>query len=377
MEVNSEFKNKIPIIKEANDKIFNSLLKNSEITNNIIFVYTPPKVGSTSLVSSIRICASHKFSIIHLHDEIMLRFFTGINNVTINEIIKYNSYIGKNVYVIDVYRTPVERKMSEFFEKISPYHFNNSEENINNYNIIRIINRFNKVFPYLAIGDHYSDKFDIPKPVSFNFSNKYLSIKDNNVNYIKLRLKDSHHWGEILTKLLNTEIIIIKDYQTDNKVIGSLYKKFKDQYRLPCNYLEIIKNDTYLLYYYSEQERNEYLNMWSQKTSINVDPYTEEEYKFYVNLYMENQVYNDCQLEHYIDNGCLCQGCSLKRCKILENVKKCMYTNEKIIHNVVINEINNNKQELIKTIISHKIKKKEKHILKTAFKTHLNRMKGV
>ena len=88
--MNSEdFKNKLLKIKEANDKIFGSLLKNTELYNNIIFIYTPPKVGSTSLVSSIRISASNKFSIIHIHDEIMLNFFTGINSITINEIIQY------------------------------------------------------------------------------------------------------------------------------------------------------------------------------------------------------------------------------------------------------------------------------------------------
>ena len=86
-----DFKDKLSQIKEANDKIFSSLLKDTETYKNIIFIYTPPKVGSTTLVSSIRISASHKFSIIHIHDEIMLNFFTGINSVTINEIIQYNS----------------------------------------------------------------------------------------------------------------------------------------------------------------------------------------------------------------------------------------------------------------------------------------------
>ena len=198
----AKFKNKLSQIKEANDKIFSSLLKDTEIYNNIIFIYTPPKVGSTTLVSSIRISASHKFSIIHIHDEIMLNFFTGINSVSINEIIQYNSYIGKNVFVIDIYRTPIERKFSEFFEKISPYHFNNSEENINNYSIKRVTDRFNKVFPYLALGDHFMEKFNIPIPESFDNINNFLLIKNNNINYIKLRLKDSDKWGKILSQIL-------------------------------------------------------------------------------------------------------------------------------------------------------------------------------
>ena len=346
--MNSEdFKNKLLKIKEANDKIFGSLLKNTELYNNIIFIYTPPKVGSTSLVSSIRLSASHKFSIIHIHDEIMLNFFTGINSITINEIIQYNSYVGKNVYVIDVYRTPIERKFSEFFEKISPYHFNNSEENINKYSIKRVTDRFNKVFPYLALGDHYIDKYSIPIPESFDNINKFLNIKYNNINYIKLRLKDSDKWGKILSEILSTEIIIVNDYETNSKIIGSLYSTFKNEYKLPSNYLEIIKNDKYLMFYYSEEERKNYLNLWKNKLSEPVISYTESEYLFYVNLNLENQFYNDLQLEHYIDNGCLCKGCSIKRAKMLEKAKKGIAIKEKIIHNKIVNEIIDNKNKTI------------------------------
>ena len=361
------FENKLQQIKAANDKIFSSLLKDTELYNNIIFVYTPPKVGSTSLVSSIRISASHKFTIIHIHDEIMLNFFTEINSVSINEIIQYNSYIGKNVYVIDVYRTPIERKISEFFEKLSVYHFNNSEENITKYNIKRIIDRFNKVFPYLALGDHYIDKFDIQIPNTFDFINNFLNINNNNITYIKLRLKDSNNWGSILSKVLCTEIVIVNDYETSNKIIGSLYTIFKNQYKLPSNYLEIIKNDKYLQFYYSEEERNNYIKLWSNKLSDSVLPYSNSEYIFYVNLNLENQFYNDVQIEHYIDNGCLCKGCSLKRKEIFEMAKKGIIIKEKINHTQIINEIIDNTNKKInninKKIIINKNKNKFKNPL--------------
>ena len=361
-----DFKNKLSQIKEANDKIFGSLLKNTEIYNNIIFVYTPPKVGSTTLVSSIRVSASHKFSIIHIHDEIMLTFFTGISSVSIDEIIQYNSYIGKNIFVIDIYRTPVERKMSEFFEKISPYHFNNSEENINNYSVKRVIERFNKVFPYLALGDHYIDKYNIVVPESFDNTKNFLFIKNNNINYIKLRLKDSDKWGKILSEILCTEIIIVKDYETNNKIIGDLYSKFKNDYKLPSNYFEIVKNDKYLQFYYSEEERNSYLNLWANKLSEPVLSYTESEYLFYVNLNLENQIYNDLQSEHYIDNGCLCKGCSSKRKIIFEKAKKGIIITDKIIHNETVNEIISNNNKIINKIIN---KNKNKNKLKRTLNT--------
>ena len=355
-----DFKNNLSQIKEVNDKIFGSLLKDTEIYNNIIFVYTPPKVGSTTLVSSIRISASHKFSIVHIHDEIMLTFFTGINSVTINDIIQYNSYIGKNVFVIDIYRTPIERKMSEFFEKISPYHFNNSEENINNYSVKRVSERFNKVFPYLAVGDHYIDKYNIPIPESFDNTKNFLLHKNNNINYIKLRLKDSDKWGKILSEILCTEIIIVSDYETNNKIIGGLYSKFKNEYKLPSNYFETIKNDKYLQFYYSNEEINCYLNLWANKLTESVISYTEPEYLFYVNLNLENQIYNDLQSEHYIDNGCLCKGCSSKRKIIFEKAKKGIKIKEKINHTEVVNEIIDNKNKIINKIIN-KINDKNKN----------------
>ena len=153
--------------EEVLNKLFNTQ------SPNYVFIYTPPKVGSTTLVSSLRISLGKSFNIIHIHDDIMLSVLTGVNNVTVNEIINYISQKGNNVYVIDVYRTPIERKMSAFFEKLSPYHFNNSDENINNYSINRVSNRFNKLFPHLSIGEHYFDKFDIANPTPFDFEKKY------------------------------------------------------------------------------------------------------------------------------------------------------------------------------------------------------------
>jgi hypothetical protein len=126
-----------------------------------------------------------------------------------------------------------------------------------------------------------------------------------------------------------------------------LYSTFKNEYKLPSNYLEIIKNDKYLMFYYSEEERKNYLNLWKNKLSEPVISYTESEYLFYVNLNLENQFYNDLQLEHYIDNGCLCKGCSIKRAKMLEKAKKGIAIKEKIIHNKIVNEIIDNKNKTI------------------------------
>jgi hypothetical protein len=318
------------------EEIINKLFSNK--IKQFIFIYTPPKVGSTTLVSSLRISVGNLFNVIHIHDDIMLNVLTGVKDVTVNEIINYLSQQGNTVYVIDVYRTPIERKMSEFFEKISPYHFNNTEENINNYSIKRVTDRFNKLFPHLAIGDHYCDKYNIENPIPFDFNKKYTIQEINNIKYIKLRLCDSKIWNLILSEIFKKEIILINDYQTNDKGISQLYKKFKEQYKLPLNYFELIKNCNHLKFYFSEEERNKYLTLWMNNTTDNFIPYTREEYNFYVNMYLENQYINDIQTEHYIDNGCLCSNCTKARQEIFIRAKKGEKIYNKIIHQDVINK---------------------------------------
>ena len=302
-------------------------------SDGYVFIYTPPKVGSTTLVSSLRVSLGNAYSIVHIHDEIMLNVLTGVADVSINEIIEFLSSSGKKVYVIDVYRTPIERKMSEFFEKISPYHFNNREENINNYSIKRVSERFNAVFSHIGNGDHYLDKYNIGPPPPFDFKKKYTLQKTGNTTYVKLRLCDSSMWAHALTSIFASTIVIITDYQTDSKGIGELYKRFKCEYKIPSNYLNDIKSCKSLKLYYNEREREEYLNMWQKRVGDSCAPYTPEEYKFYMTLCLENQYINDIQAEHYIDQGCRCPMCSSKRRELFVRVKNGERPRERIIHN--------------------------------------------
>jgi len=316
-------------------------------SNNYIFIYTPPKVGSTTLVSSLRVSLGKSYNVIHIHDEVMLSVLTGIDGIKVNDIIHYLASIGKNVFVIDVYRTPVERKMSEFFEKISPYHFNNNEENINHYSVKRVAERFNKIFPHIENNDHYFDKYNIGEPIPFDFVNKYTIQKENGINYVKLRLCDSQQWAGILSTIFENDIVLVTDYETSAKKIGDLYTRFKAEYKLPVNFLKSIENCKYFNFYYNDQERKNYLNMWKNNSCEQVFSYTRSEFVFYMQICFENQYINDVQIEHYIDNGCFCKFCSLKRRDIYFRCKNGETKFDKIIHTEVIHEV---KQERTKKI---------------------------
>jgi len=317
-------------MEEAIDKLFKL-----EHIQTYVFVYSPPKVGSTTLVTSLRLSLNKTYGVIHLHDEVMLNVLTGVSNISINDIIAHLSNKGKTVYVIDVYRTPIERKMSEYFEKLAPYHFNNTEEQLKTYDINKIINRFNKLFPHLENGDHYLDKYPV-KAVPFDFQNKYTIQKDphTGVLYIKLRLMDSSLWGSILSNVFQKDVVIATDYLTRTKVIGELYERFKETYRLPSNYLELVSNDNAFNFYLSEEERKEYLKKWGLHTGDDAVSFTKNEYEMYMNVCLENQYINDFQTDHYIDGGCYCERCDKERRRIFNKLKggEKLSTTDKVIH---------------------------------------------
>jgi len=345
----------IEIIKQCNDRIFTTdIIKQY---NSIIFIYTPPKVGSTSLVSSLRLSASNQFLTIHVHDEKMLNVLTSYdtsNTVTINDIIEYNAFIGKNVYVIDVYRNPIERKISEYFEIVANFHFNNIENNMNKYNLDLIIRRFNQIFPYIGEGDYYFEKYPIQVPTEFDFQKKFLFTVNQNIKYIKLRLLDSNIWGDILSSILNTEIIIIKDYETENKVIGKLYKDFKNNYKIPSNFLENIKNSPYFNYYNSSLEKDNYLSYWNNNITNEFVPFNSNEYNLYKEISKENQYYNFIQRNHYLDFGCICKSCFFKRRHIINKIKSGFKNVDlKIIHEEVVAEKKIKKVKVISNICNN------------------------
>jgi len=345
-ENNNEITEKINFLKYVNEILH---ITRSRL-NKIIFVYSKPKVGSTSLVTSIRMFASHLFMVVHIHDEEMLHVLGNIKNITINDIISYNQSIGKEVYVIDVYRSPIEVKISAFFEKIDSYHFNNFCSEINKYNMERIINRFNKIFPYIGTGDHFLDTYNIPIPEMFDHDTKYLLVENEGIRYIKLRLKDSGIWDTILSKLLCVNIRIVTDYETANKPIKECYLKFKEKYKIPSNFLEDLSKCKYLNYYYSKEELAEYIEQWASKSGNIFESFTKDEYDLYEYISLENSHMDIVQSRHYLDEGCTCKACSIKRYKITQKILKGELVDEVVIHEDAKNELILNRLERVKKV---------------------------
>jgi len=319
-------------LKYANEKLLIKDNSQEERYNNLIFLYCPPKVGSTSLVTSLRIFACEKFHIMHLHNDKMLKQLYDVD-VTINDIIKYNSSLGKNIYVIDIYRLPIEHKISIFFEKLEKYHFNNSVENIEKYPIEKLIRRFNMLFPHLGNNDYFRKEYSITYPKNFDFEKKYSIVKNGNIRYIKLRLIDSStQWSNSLKEILDTDVKIMRDYETSEKSIGIVFKKFVENYKIPKNLLQSVKEDSSFYYYNTKEDVERYLNNWGEKTSTSIVPYTKEEYILYDAISLENKYMNEVQNDHYLDCGCLCETCREKRKKLRDKLFNGEHVDMRIKH---------------------------------------------
>ena len=183
------------------------------------------------------------------------------------------------------------------------------------------------------------DVYDIPLPQSFDLQNKYLLLEYNGIKYIKLRLKDASTWSTILTNIFGQQICTVKDYESINKPIKDLYTQFKTNYRLPSNFLSDIMNCKYLNYYYSPNEIQEYIGQWTVNITHSFTPYTENEYKMYEELTIENAHLDYVQINHYMDEGCLCKACFMKRQQMATQLIHGQSVTDRVVHIEAKNEL--------------------------------------
>lgn len=320
--------------------IIQKLIGTDPVQSKLLLVYCPPKVGSTTVVSSTRLSASDKYLVIHLHDDSVLRYFDKDVDKKIYEseveseiihkplMIKFIEEVSKiftKVIVLDIYRNPLEQMISNYFENLQKLHFNNTEDNISNYSVSLLIRRFNNIFPHILCEDYYRTKYGFNLDElqnNFNYINNYIRVIKENVEYVKIRMNDSENWGSILTEILNVPITIFKDYETKNRPIKTIYETFKMEYKLPCNYVEILTELPDINNYMNEPEKLEYIEYLNNISSPEIwEPYTKHEYDLYISISLENQIYGCIQYHHYKDDGCLCIACKNQRNIVLSKIR--------------------------------------------------------
>jgi hypothetical protein len=233
----------------------------------------------------------------------MLHYLTGNKynkQITVNDLIRYNACIlRRNVYVINIYRPTIERKISEYFEQLSEVHFNRSEEDLAKFPISVLISRFNRICPYIENGDHYFEKYDIPaesRIKQFDHEKKYVHhrvLMDNaNVNYVLLRLQDANtHWSLILSGIFGRPVTIISENK--RTTLQEKYIEFQREYEMPENYMKYVK-DEWSKYYMEEEEQEKYVRKYyasdTGKPLSESEKYKLEDYQIYERISQENRI---------------------------------------------------------------------------------------
>ena len=78
-------------------------------------------------------------------------------------------------------------------------------------------------------------------------------------------------------------------FKNQSFLIINLYLKFKSEYKIPKSLLLDIMKCSYLNYYYSPSELNEYYCQWITKSTTDFVSYTKEQYKIYEDIRKEKK----------------------------------------------------------------------------------------
>ena len=203
-----------------------------------IFTYCGGKCGSSTLQNTF---INNGFTSRHVHDNHYYTIYLK-NDHTIFDVIDSSCKIDKDIFFFDSYRSPIERKISSFFQNIN--------ENLVNYkelSVEEIIHIFNER-PIYELEEYHSinevlEHYDIPLFDTFDFEKRYNIVKKDNKVIVKILFKDIENWSSILSEILGKEITIHNDNISENKEYFNLYKEFKEKYRVPLPYLENLQND--------------------------------------------------------------------------------------------------------------------------------------
>jgi hypothetical protein len=223
-----------------------------------VYVYCCGKSGSSTLT-----CTMNKngYKALHVHCAFHYKnnCIESKKNPNLFDIIEQSMINNTEVYIIDSYRTPIERKLSSFFQ--------NYKEN--NYSIDYITKQIDKniylLENYVSINEIF-DYFNIPHFDTFNFVQKYNLLKYKNITFIKLRFEDIKEWDKILSSIFKKKIKIYNDNLSENKKYINQYNIIKKQYKIPNYIIEIIENDKEFKIYNTIESQEKYLNFWKQRT---------------------------------------------------------------------------------------------------------------
>jgi hypothetical protein len=251
-----------PVNKPEENKLNNKFHLIDEKFKHIqVFVFCGGKCGSTTLEKSL----DPHYTTIHIHSNEFFQQWYKVYNYTIFDVMDYNATIYDTIYIIDSYRTPIERKISSFFQNIKSIHMPDYETR----KLRDIVTLFNSK-PIMELEEYHpiNDALLYYKQAIFNtfdFNKKYNLLIYKNIHFIKVRFNDISNWNKILSDIFKKQIIIHSENISSTKKYANIYNNFKKVYYLPPKYFNKLMLDTNFKIYNTLPEQQKYCNAWKAK----------------------------------------------------------------------------------------------------------------
>jgi len=228
-----------------------------------VFVFCGGKCGGATLTKTL---SESEYKVCHLHDSKT----TGIieSDIDTKNVFNIIDEISKTktVYIIDVYRRPIERKISAFFQNIDielPNYKNYETDELINYFNLNCLLYLENYHPIDEVLEHYK----LPLFNSFDFKKGYNIIEHENKKIIKILFNDLPKWENILSNIFCKNIKLVSENLTQNKKdIYHLFQSFKKQYKIPKDYIYLIKKNNEFKIYNKKINQKKYIKKILRKT---------------------------------------------------------------------------------------------------------------
>ena len=247
------------------------MYKMSQLDDVNYFVYSGRKSGSSTLANTFSNLKNALSIQIHNNEDFLFKYGQCKYN-SIFDLVDNNMKTQKKIFIFDSYRTPIEKKISSFFEDIDKYIPNYKECDVS-----YLISYFNKKYIYgknctsiytedYEPLDEIMEYYKLPHISKFDFEKKYTIIQHKNLIFVKIRFNEINQWDDILTKIIGQSVVIKDKNKSETKPYIEVYNNFKRLYRIPKEFLEKLKTDSRFITYNSKTERIKYIKDWSSKS---------------------------------------------------------------------------------------------------------------
>lgn len=245
---------------------------------NPVLVYTMGKVGSSTIVNSLRklkvpemqphsLTYSRKGSYFVLPELSRLeKTIWGIKSqlIKVKAQLYLKSKVGKKIKIISLTREPISRNISAFFEQIHHITDRNIEE-ISTSELIDLFWKFaNHQTPLIWFDQEIKELFGIDIfDFEFDKKNGAVIINEGDIQILLMTLEKLKNQEAKLASFLGIEEISLSSTnRSEKKNYNRKYNQFMNQIEIPDNYIKEMYESKYMKHFYTQDEINDFKKKW-------------------------------------------------------------------------------------------------------------------